>query len=185
MKLLSQNITGNLTESRVKLKLESLGLVVRKPIPDIGVDFEVFSISNPARIAKIQVKGRNPRLIKSYRWFQLRVQKHELEVAKNTDIPAYETWRRKIRMLDFFILDAVNYDEMWILSQEQTFELISLNEYQYGTRPDNVFKYEDPIKMKQKEMNLEAHVSGIPIIVRFGLCKNNFTPIFDFLGIES
>ena len=32
----------------------------------------------------------------------------------------------------------------------------TLNEYQYGTRPDNVFRYEDPLKMKQKEMNLEA-----------------------------
>jgi hypothetical protein len=184
MKILSQNITGNLTESRVKLKLESLGLVVRKPIPDIGVDFEVFSSLNPTRIAKIQVKGRNPKLIKSYRWFQLRVQKRELEVARNKDIPASETWQRKIRMVDFFILDAVYFDEMWILSQKQTFELISLNEYQYGTRPDNIFVYEVPLRMKQKEMNLESHVPGIPIIDRFGLCKNNFNPLLDFLGIS-
>lgn len=70
MKILPQNETGNLTESRVKQKLESFGLIVRKPIPDIGVDFEVFSSLSPTRIAKIQVKGRNPRMIKSYRWFQ-------------------------------------------------------------------------------------------------------------------
>lgn len=184
MKILPQNETGNLTESRVKQKLESFGLIVRKPVPDIGIDFEVFSSLNPTRIAKIQVKGRNPRLIKSYRWFQLRVQKYELEVARNTDIPASETWQRKIRMVDFFILDAVYFDEMWILSKKQTFELISLNEYQYGTRFDNVFSYEDPLKIKQKEMNLEAQVPGIPIIDRLGSCKNNFAPLFEFLGIS-
>lgn len=184
MKILSQNITGNLTESRVKLRLESLGLVVRKPVPDIGVDFEVCSSENPTKIAKIQVKGRNPRLIKSHRWFQLRVPKHELEVARNKDIPASETWQRKIQMVDFFILDAVHFDEMWILNHNQTFELISLNEYQYGKRPDNFFIYEDPLKMKQKEMNLEAHVPGIPIIDRLGSCKNNFAPLLDFLGIS-
>lgn len=113
-----------------------------------------------------------------------RVQKHELEVARKADLPASETWQRKIRMVDFFILDAVYFDELWILSQKQTFELISLNEYQYGTRPDNIFDYEDPLKMKQKEMNLEAHVPGIPIIDRLGSCKNNFTPLLDFLSIS-
>ena len=73
-------------------------------------------------------------------------------------LQANETWRKKVLMVDFFILDAVHYDEMWILSQEQTFQLISLNELQYRSRPDNIFLYEDPLKTKQKEMNLEAQV---------------------------
>jgi hypothetical protein len=183
MEKLPQNLTGNLTEKRVKEKLESLGLMVRKPIPDVGIDFEVFSPTNQNKIAKIQVKGRNPLRIKSYRWFQLRVQKLELERFRRDCLPAEKTWQKKVQMVDFFILDAVHFDEMWVLSQEQTFQLISLNEYQYGKRPDNVFIYEDPLKMKQKQMNLEAQVPGIPIIRQFEECKNNFRPILDFLGI--
>jgi hypothetical protein len=179
--MLPQNDTGNLTESRVSHKLEYYGMIVRKPFPDIGIDFEVFMPLNPNKFAKIQVKGRNPEQIKSFRWFQLRVQKRELELAKSIGMPADETWRKKVRMVDFFIFDAVHYDEMWILSQEQTFNLISLNENQYGSRPDNIFHYDDPLKGKQKEMNFEALVPGISIIKRFESCRNNFTPILEFL----
>lgn len=184
MEKLPQIETGNLTESRVKQKLESLGLIVRKPIPDVGIDFEVYNPTDQSKCARVQVKGRNPRLIKTYRWFQLRVQKLEMERARHDGIPADKTWQRKVLMVDFFILDAVYHDEMWILSQEQTFQIISLNEHQFGRRPDNIFIYEDPLKGKQKEMNLEAKVPGIPIIERFGYCKNNFGPILDFLGMK-
>ena len=184
MNFLSQIETGNLTESRVKKKLESFGLVVRKPIPDVGIDLEVFNPTDKNKFARIQIKGRNPKQIKTYRWFQLRVQKREMEIAKNAGIPATETWKKKVRIVDFFIFDAVFYDEMWILSQEQTFQLISLNENQYGRRPDNIFHYEDPLRGRQKEMNFEAQVDGIPIIERFESCKNNFTPILSFLGVK-
>jgi len=184
MAMLPQNNTGNLTESRVKQKLESLGLIVRKPIPDIGIDFEVFSPADQNKSARIQVKGRNPNLIKSYRWFQLRVQRCELDLARKANLSADDTWQKKVRMVDFFILDAVYHDEMWILSQEQTFQLILLNEHQYGKRPDNIFSYTEPLRGKQKEMNLEAKIPGIPISERYGSCKNNFAPILDFLGMK-
>src|ERR1035437_9845453 len=110
---LPQNETGNVTERRVKEKLESIGLIVRKPVPDVGIDYLVSSAKNPNKFAKIQVKGRNPKLIKTYRWFQLRVQKSELRLAMKSGIQANETWRKKVLMVDFFILDAVHYDEMW------------------------------------------------------------------------
>lgn len=181
---LAQNETCDLTESRVRQKLESLGLIVLKPVPDIGIDFNVFNPNDQNKYARIQVKGRNPKLIRTYRWFQLRVQKRELEIAKSYGIKAAETWSKKVLMVDFFILDAVHFNEMWVLSQEQTFQLISLNEYQYGSRPDNIFTYEDnPLKAKQKEMNLEAQVPGIPITKRLASCKNNFSPLLDFLGM--
>jgi len=182
MKFLPQIDTGNLTESRVRQKLESFGLIVIKPIPDVGIDFEVFNPEDKSKCARIQVKGRNPKQIKTYRWFQLRVQKREMELAREAGIPATETWKKKVQMVDFFIFDAVFHDEMWILSQEQTFQLISLNENQYGRRPDNIFYYEDPLKGRQKEMNFEAQVPGISIIERFESCKNNFIPILNFLG---
>lgn len=133
------------------------------------------------KCAKIQVKGRNPKQIKTYRWFQLRVQKREMETAMNAGMIATETWKNKVRKADFFVFDAVFHDEMWILSQEQTFQLISLNEFQYGMRPDNIFEYKDPIKSRQKEMNFEAKGPGIPITVQFESCRNNFTPILHFL----
>ena len=75
MNQLPQNETGNLTEIRVKKKLESLGLTVRKPVPDNGIDFEVFDPLYPNICARIQVKGRNPKQITTYRWFQLRIPK--------------------------------------------------------------------------------------------------------------
>jgi hypothetical protein len=182
--MIPQSVTGIMTESRVKQKLESLGLIVRKPIPDIGIDFEVFSPVDRSKCARIQVKGRNPKMIKTYRWFQLRIQKSEMEFAKSVGMKPDETWRKKLDMIDFFILDAVFYDEMWVLTREQTLKLISLNKYQYGLRPDNIFFYENPIKGKQKEMNLEAQVPGIPIIEQFKSCRNNFVPILNFLGLN-
>ena len=182
---LPQNDTGNKTETRVKQKLESLGLIVRKPVPDIGIDLEVFNPTDRSKCAKIQVKGRNPQFIMTYRWFQLRVQKIELERARKAGLPADSIWQKKVGLVDFFILDAVRYDEMWVLSKEQTFELIALNEHQYGSRPDNVFVYAENMKAKQKEMNLEAKVTGIPIIEQFESCKNNFEPILDFVDIKS
>jgi len=132
MNLLAQNKTGRITEARVRQKLESFGLKIRKPVPDTGVDFEVYNPLTPGKITKIQVKGRNPKKIRSYRWFQLRVTKNQLETAREKGIMAEETWKEKVRKADFFILDAVAPDEMWVLTQEQTLELIVLEEYQYG-----------------------------------------------------
>ena len=86
-------------------------------------------------------------------------------------------------MVDFFILDAVNMNEMWVLNQDQVFDLISLNEQQYSTRPDNIFVYDENMNSKQKEMNLEARVMGPSIMNRLGHCKNNFQPILDSLGM--
>lgn len=181
---LAQNKTGKLTETRVKKKLESFGLIVRKPVPDNGIDFEVFNPFDSSKCAKIQVKGRNPQRIQTYRWFQLRIRKHQLELARNAGIAANETWHKKVRKVDFFMLDAVALNEMWVLSQEQTLQLISLNEIYYRNRPDNVFSYEEPLAGKQKEMNLDAPIPGMSIIERFASCKDNFIPLLNFMGIK-
>ncbi|MFC2080873.1 hypothetical protein ACFLR8_01520 [Bacteroidota bacterium] len=181
MKSLPQNATGKLTESRVREKLESYGLIVKKPIPDKGIDFIVFNPTDQNRYARIQVKGRNPRKVKSYRWFQQRVIITALDKARKEGKSPDETWKDKVRLADFYILDAVIPNEMWVLSQEQTFQLISWNELEYGERPNNVFNYDEPLKGKQKEMNLEAKVAGTPIMDRLKSCKNNFIPLLEFL----
>jgi hypothetical protein len=180
MARLPQSYTGDLTERRVKQKLESLGLIASKPQPDFGIDLEVVNPKTGA-VARIQIKGRNPTNVATYRWFQLRVPRKQLEYARNNGIPAEDTWKEKVKKADFFILDAVKVDEMWVFSQEQAFELIRLNESKYHSRPDNIFSYEEPLKAKQKEMNLEAP----GIMERFHSCKDNFSPLLAFLGVKT
>jgi hypothetical protein len=163
--------------------MESLGLIAIKPVPDRGIDLEVYNPSDLKKCIRIQVKGRSPKQIDTHRWFQIRVPKREFERARQEGIPANQTWRKKVKMVDFFILDAVNMNEMWVLNQDQVFDLISLNEQQYSTRPDNIFVYDENMNSKQKEMNLEARVMGPSIMNRLGHCKNNFQPILDSLGM--
>jgi hypothetical protein len=173
-KLTSQVSTGKLTEHRVLTKLRSLGLVAYKPLPDRGVDIEVKSLEHPDKILGIQVKGRNPKYDPNWRWFQVRVGPKELLEVKNRGADADQAWIDKVNKADFFILDAVRHDEMWVLPREEVFELIKLNEHKYSSRPDNVFNYEAPLKQKQKEMNLDIEVSGEKLTEKFAEYLDNF-----------
>jgi hypothetical protein len=173
-KLTPQVSTGKLTEHRVLTKLRSLGLVAYKPAPDRGVDIEVKSLEHPDKILRIQVKGRNPKYDPNWRWFQVRVRPKELSEAKKRGIDADQAWIDKINKADFFVLDAVRHDEMWVLPREKVFELIKLNEHKYSSRPDNVFNYKEPLKHKQKEMNLDIEVSGEKLTEKFAEYLDNF-----------
>jgi hypothetical protein len=181
-KLSPQVTTGKISEYRVLTKLRSLGLVANKPVPDRGIDIEVKSLEHPGKIIKIQVKSRNPKYDPNWRWFQIRVQPKELSVAKNNGIAAGQTWIDKVNKVDFFVLDAVKHDEMWVLPKEKIFELIKLNEQRYGSRPDNVFNYEAPLKQKQKEMNLDIEVEGEKLTKKFAEYLDNFRLILDALA---
>jgi len=68
---------------------------------------------------------------------------------------------------------------MWVLPRDNVFELIKLNEHKYGSRPDNVFNYAEPLKQKQKEMNLDIEVAGEKLTERFAENLNNFKLILD------
>jgi hypothetical protein len=173
-KLSAQVSTGKLTEHRVLSRLRSMGLVAYKPVPDRGVDIEVKSLEHPDRVIRLQVKSRNPKYDPNWRWFQIRVQPRDLSEAKKRGINADQTWIDKVNKVDFFILDAVRHDEMWVLPSEKVFELIKLNEHKYGTRPDNVFDYEEPLKQKQKEMNLDIEVEGEKLTQKFAEYLDNF-----------
>jgi hypothetical protein len=178
-KLSTQVSTGKLTGQRVLTKLRSMGLVAYKPVPDRGVDIEVKSLEHPDKIIRLQVKGRNPKYDPNWRWFQIRVQPRELLEAKKSGIDADQTWMDKVNKVDFFVLDAVRHDEMWVLPREKIFELIKLNEKKYSTRPDNVFNYEEPLKQKQKEMNLDIEVEGKKLTEKFVEYLDNFNLILD------
>jgi hypothetical protein len=184
-KLSTQVPTGKLTEFRVLTKLRSLGLVAYKPVPDRGIDIEVKSREQPGKIVKIQIKGRNPKYDPNWRWFQIRVQPKELSTAKKNGIDADQTWIDKVNKVDFFVLDAVKHDEMWVLPTEKIFELIKLNEQRYSSRPDNVFNYEAPLKQKQKEMNLDIEVEGEKLTGKFAEYLDNFQLILDALSVNA
>jgi hypothetical protein len=173
---------SKLTANRVLTKLRSLGLVAYKPAPDRKIDIEVKSLEHPGKRIRIQVKTRNPKYDPNWRWFQIRVQPKELSAAKNNGIDAGQTWIDKVNKADFFVLDAVKHDEMWVLPTEKIFELIKLNGQRYGSRPDNVFNYEKPLKQKQKEMNLDIEVQGEKLTEKFAEYLDNFQLILDALA---
>jgi hypothetical protein len=178
---MGQTATGVLTEQRVLDRLNSFGLVAYKPIPDQGVDIEAHLPDTPEKVAKIQVKGRNPKKDPNLRWFQIRVRRKELEKAKAENLDPNQTWIDKVNSVDFFILDAVKVDEMWVLPREKVFELIKLNETRYRTRPDNIFNYDLPLKQKQKEMNLDVEVDGVKLTEIFNPYLDNFDLILQAL----
>ena len=91
---MGQTQTGKLTEQRVQEKLRSLGLKVQKPIPDNGIDLIVHLPENPRKIAKIQIKGRNPQKDPNLRWFQIRVSPVDLKLGKDLGISAKQCWCR-------------------------------------------------------------------------------------------
>ncbi|MGD2186487.1 MAG: hypothetical protein PVI71_10185 [Desulfobacterales bacterium] len=180
-KLTTQVSTEKLAEYRVLTQLRSMGLVAYKPVPDRGIDIEVKSLEHPDKIISVQVKGRNPKYDPNWRWFKIRVQPKELSQAKKDGLDPDQTWIDKVNKVDFFVLDAVRHDEMWVLPKEKIFELIKLNEHRYGSRPDNIFNYEKPLKQKQKEMNLDIEVNGEKLTQKFAEYLDNFQLILDAL----
>jgi hypothetical protein len=107
------------------------------------------------------------------------VQPKELFEAQENGVDADQAWIDKVNKVDFFVLDAVKHDEMWVLPKEKVFELIKLNEHKYGSRPDNVFNYKEPLKQKQKEINLDIEVAGEKLTEKFAGYLNNFKLILD------
>ena len=170
---------GKRTRHGVLTKLRSMGLVAYKPGSDRGIAIEVKSLEHPGKIIRVQVKTRNPKYEPNWRWFQLSVQPKELMEAKKKGIEADQTWIEKVNKVDFFVLDAVKHDEMWVFPKEKIFELIKLNQHKYGSRPDNVFNYEAPLKPKQKEMNLDITVEGVKLTEKFAEYLGNFELILD------
>jgi len=176
---MGQTTTGKLSESRVINRLIPLGLNAYKPVPDRGIDIIVTSPEHPNRAIKIQVKGRNPKKDPNWRWFQIRVTAMQMLHVREMNIDPNQLWKDKVAIADFFIFDAIKHDELWVLPRDKVLELIALNESKYSNRPDNIFNYDEPIKQKQKEMNLDIEVNGEKLIDRFHFYLNNFSLIVD------
>ena len=136
-------------------------------------------MEHPGKIVRVQVKTRNPKYDPNWRWFQISVQPKELLAAQKEKMDPDQTWIDKVNKVDFFVLDAVKHDEMWVLPKEKIFELINLNAQKYGGRPDNVFNFAAPLKQKQKEMNLDIEVEGEKLTQKFAEYLDNFQLILN------
>jgi hypothetical protein len=109
--------------------------------------------------------------------FQIIVPYEELKKAHDMGVEPDQTWINKVNMVDYFILDAVKVNEMWVLPVNKAIELIILNEQIYAKRPDNIFTYGHRIQNKQKEMNLDITVNAEKLTKTFEFYLNNFSLI--------
>lgn len=77
----------------VEEKIATLGLNVKKPVPDRGVDFIVTSADAPEKALRIQVKGRGKiQKNKRYRWFQIRTTRKQRDETLKAGMPLKESW---------------------------------------------------------------------------------------------
>lgn len=171
-----QDKTGNITEKWVKNKLIELGLVVHKPVPDIGVDFVITSHKTPNKKLRVQVKGRGKvQKNKRYRWFQIRTTKKQREKAIEAGLPLNESWRIKVDLADVFIFVSEGYHEFWIFESSDIENLIRVNRLKHGNRKDN-------IDGSHAEIDLDVEYDGQSLtdiyninLNIWGLITNQFT----------
>lgn len=181
------NFTGKIGETEADQFFQKNGLhSFRPPGPDIGID-RIVSLSNSLGIqAKIQIKGR--RQVKNPRWFQLSITPSQIFKAISDKIYLNDLWKKKIDMVNFWILVSIPNKEIWVFPSRVIHEIAEINYPIYKSRKDNDYSqvHHDKrgnIAKKQKELNLDIKdKNGILITERFSFIKNNITPLLDFLN---
>ena len=169
----TQNTTGQLTEDAVKRCLEKIGLRAEKPIPDIGVDLNVYNSKNPDKKTKVQIKGRGEiQKNKRYRWFQIRTTEKQRELAVKSGLLVSESWKKKVDLCDFFVLVSLKYNEHWVFPKIIIHELININKIKYGNRADNK-------SGQQAEIDLDINFEGLPLTEKYASYLNNYQLIVD------
>lgn len=170
-----QNITGETTEAAVARQLSAIGLTAEKPIPDNGIDLNVCLPVSGSPVVKVQIKGRGPNQKNGkYRWFQIRTTPAQRERSVSTGLHPADTWKKKVRMCDFFILVAQRYDEFWVIPQDDVIAIGKANREIYGNRTDNRTG-------KQAELDLDVPVNGKPLTEVYAKYCNAFHLINDEL----
>ena len=155
----------------MKAELEDIGLCAKKPKPDRGIDLVVTLPGTEEPVVKIQVKGRGAnQKNKRYRWFQIRTTEAQRKRAVADGIPVEDTWEKKVRLCDFFVLVAEKYDEFWVLPQSVVIEIGRINRKVYGNRADNR-------SGQQAELDLDIEKDGKPLADIYSEYKNAFSLI--------
>lgn len=179
--------TGKIGEAETDLFFMKNALhSFRPPGLDIGID-RIVSL-NPLRgiQAKIQIKGR--RQVGNPRWFQLSITPSQIIKALSDKTDLNDLWRKKIDMVDFWILVSIPNQEIWVFPSKIIQEIAELNYSIYKSRKDNDYSqvHHDKrgnIAKKQKELNLDIKdENGITLEKRFSFYRNNITPLLDFLN---
>ena len=180
-------ITGKIGESEIDQFFKKNGLYFsRPPGLDLGIDRFVSLNSTSALKAKIQIKGR--RQAGNPRWFQLSITHSQIIKALSDKADLNDLWRKKIDMVDFWILVSIPNQEIWVFPSKIIHEIAKLNYPIYKSRKDNDYSqvHHDKrgnIAKKQKELNLDIKdLNGITLAERFSFYRNNITPLLDFLN---
>jgi len=180
--------TGHLGEAEAKQFFQTNGFSAVKPAgQDIGIDLIISSNINPNMTAKAQVKGR--RQVKNPRWFQLSITPYQINEAWSRGVQLDELWKKKIRMADFWIMVSIPLDEIWVIPSEKVIEIAVLNSEKYGSRLDNQFKEphhtkHGKIAKKQKELNLDLLIDGVPIWQGINCFRNNIDPVVEYFNLD-
>jgi hypothetical protein len=162
-----QQKTGQSTEYKVKELLEAQGLIVKKPIPDKGIDFEVSCKDKPEKIIRVQIKGRGCiQKNRKYRWFQIRTTSKQRDDARKAGLDKSEAWRKKVDLCDFFIFVSEKENECWVFPKDIVIQIIQINKSVYGNREDN----KNGI---QAEMDLDIQHDGKALNEPYAEYKNN------------
>lgn len=179
--------TGHIGEAECDKFLKENGFnSVRPTGSDIGIDRIVSSKEYPNKSAKIQVKGRSQ--VENPRWFQLTVPGVQLRDAYARGQDLNEIWRKRIFMVDFWILVSILYNEIWIFPSQIIYQIAEANFPKYHTRRDNNYSqiYIDKngkVEKKQKELNLDIYdVNGIQLFKKYKEYINNISLIHEFLS---
>jgi len=171
-----QITTGETTENAVERALSSVGLTVIKPIPDVGIDFNVSLPTSDSPVVKVQVKGRgSTQSNRKYRWFQIRTTPAQRKQAESSGIPLADIWKTKVDKCDFFILVSQHHNEFWVLPKSEVIKIGIANRTKYGNRADNC-------SGKQSELDLDIQVNGIPLTKTYEKYCNAFKLIMDELN---
>ena len=178
--------TGHLGENECDIFLIENGFSSVKPTdPDIGIDRIVSSKEFPNKSAKIQVKGRSQ--VENPRWFQLTVPGVQLRDAHAKGQDLNDLWKKRIFMVDFWLLVSIPCNEIWIFPSQIIYQIAEANFPKYYTRRDNNYSqiYIDKngkVEKKQKELNLDIYdVNGIQLFKKYKEYKGNISLIRDFL----
>jgi hypothetical protein len=179
--------TGHLGEKECDEFLKENGFISVKPTgPDNGIDRIVSLKEYPNKSAKIQVKGRSQ--VENPRWFQLTVPRVQLRNAYAIGQDLNQLWKKRIFMVDFWILISIPNNEIWIFPSQIIYQIAEANFIKYHTRRDNNYSQVNidkngRVEMKHKELNLDIFdTNGIQLFKKYKEYINNISLIHDFLN---
>lgn len=147
--------TGRLGEREAKEFLNLNGFhAIKAAGKDVGVDLIVSPKEDNSISAKAQVKGRQQ--IENQRWFQLSITPSQIADVWSNGQQLDSLWKKKIQMVDFWIMVSIPLKEVWIMPSKKVMEIANLNSTNYSSRLDNQYDkthYKNMVKLQGNKKN--------------------------------